>query len=166
MMNQAEEFQFVLPSPIGGLGLNLSSKGVTQIGYLSGRAKTKIPKQGLALEVYKQLIDYFELRRNEFNLPLDIHGTPYQKKVWRAVSKIPYGKSKAYSDIAKNIHSGPRAVGNACRHNPIPIIIPCHRVVKINGIGGYCGKTSGTQIQQKDWLLQHETCERLLLANE
>ena len=62
-----------------------------------------------------------------------------------------------YGEIAEAIHSGPRAVGNACRHNPIPIIIPCHRVVKKGGIGGYCGSLSGKEIQQKDWLLRHET---------
>ncbi|MEM8844935.1 MAG: methylated-DNA--[protein]-cysteine S-methyltransferase [Pseudomonadota bacterium] len=157
-MNKSNSYQFVLPSPIGGLGLNLSSKGVTQIAYLSLRAKPNIPKQGLALEVYQQIADYFELRRTEFDLPLDIEGTSYQQKVWRTVAKIPYGKSKAYGDIAGKIHSGPRAVGNACRRNPIPIIIPCHRVVRKNDIGGYCGSVSGKQIQQKDWLLQHEIC--------
>ena len=155
-MNNATNYQFVLPSPIGGLGLNLSAKGISEIAYLSNRAKFKMPKQGLALDVYQQLVDYFELKRNEFDLPLDIQGTSYQKKVWKAVSKIPYGKSQAYSDIAKKIHSGPRAVGNACRHNPIPIIIPCHRVTKKNAIGGYCGSTRGAEVQQKDWLLQPE----------
>ncbi|MEM7304187.1 MAG: methylated-DNA--[protein]-cysteine S-methyltransferase [Pseudomonadota bacterium] len=149
-------FDFVLPSPVGNLGLNLSSKGITNIVYLQNKAKVNLPKKGLALKVYQQLVDYFELRRNDFDLPLDIQGTPYQKKVWNAVSRIPYGKSSAYGDIANKIHSGPRAVGNACRHNPVPILIPCHRVVKKNGLGGYCGSIRGTEIQQKDWLLQHE----------
>ena len=155
-MNNSGQFQYVLPSPVGRLGLKLSTKGVRQISYISDNTPLNIPQGGLALEVFQQLDDYFELRRTEFSLPLDIEGTPYQQKVWRAVSAIPYGKYKAYGDIAKKIRSGPRAVGNACRHNPIPIIIPCHRVTKKNSVGGYCGSTQAAKVQQKDWLLQHE----------
>ena len=156
MMNKSGRYQYVMPSPIGKLGLNLSANGVEQIVYLSGNIPLNIPRSGLAREVYQQLTDYFELRRTEFNLPLDIKGTPYQQKVWQVISAIPYGQSKAYGEVAKKINSGPRAVGNACRHNPVPIIIPCHRVTKKNALGGYCGSTYGAEVQQKDWLLQHE----------
>jgi methylated-DNA-[protein]-cysteine S-methyltransferase len=155
-MNNPVRFQFVLPSPIGKLGLNLSAKGVSQIRYLSNNMALNVPESGLALDVFQQLADYFELRRSGFDLPLDIAGTPYQQKVWQVISRIPYGQSKAYSEIASKINSGPRAVGNACRHNPIPIIIPCHRVTKKNAIGGYCGSTRDAEVQQKDWLLHHE----------
>ena len=155
----------MLPSPIGKLGLNLSARGVEKIAYLTDNTPLKMPRSGLGLEVLQQMTDYFELRRKEFNLPLDIKGTPYQQKVWKVVSSIPYGKSKAYSEIARKINSGPRAVGNACRHNPVPIIIPCHRVTKKNAVGGYCGSIKSAAVQQKDWLLQHEQVHQGVLTN-
>ena len=156
MVNKLITFDFILPSPIGNLGLNISAKGIQRLCYLKTKQETKIPESGFEFTVHRQIMEYFELRRTEFNLPIDIEGTTYQKRVWKQVSKILYGESLTYGEIAKAIDSGPRAVGNACRHNPIPIIIPCHRVVKKTGMGGYCGSLVGKEIQQKDWLLRHE----------
>ena len=84
------------------------------------------------------------------------NGTPYQKKVWLALQQIPPGETKTYGDLANEINSNPRAIGNACRENPLPIIIPCHRIVAKNGIGGYAGKVDGNNIDIKQWLLKHE----------
>lgn len=151
-----DSFDYVLPSPIGNLGLNISAKGIQRLFYIKKKQNTDIPTTGLGAEVHQQIMEYFELQRTEFDLPIDIQGTTYQNKVWDEVAKIAYGKSMTYGDLAKAISSGPRAVGNACRHNPIPIIIPCHRVVKKGAIGGYCGSVAGKEIQQKDWLLRHE----------
>lgn len=151
------QFEYILPSPIGMLGLNVSSNGIQCLSYIMKHAEVKLPKDGLPLNVYQQINEYFELVRTEFDLPIDIMGTIFQKRVWEKVGKIAYGKSLTYGEIAKAISSGPRAVGNACRSNPIPIIIPCHRVVKKTGIGGYCGSLTGKEIQQKDWLLRHES---------
>lgn len=82
-------------------------------------------------------------------------GTAFQQRVWQAISDIPVGQTRTYSDIAKTLHSGPRAVANACGANHLPILIPCHRVVAKQGIGGFMGKqTNGVLI--KRWLLQHE----------
>ena len=151
-----DSFDYILPSPIGSLGLNTSVNGIQRLFYIKTKQEKKIPTSGFAAKVHQQIMEYFELQRTEFDLPIDIQGTTFQNRVWKQVAKIPYGESLTYGDIAKAINSGPRAVGNACRHNPIPIIIPCHRVVKKGGIGGYCGSVVGKQIQQKDWLLRHE----------
>ena len=151
-----QEFEYVLPSPVGNLGLSVTTKGIRCLSYLRIQQKIQLPKGGLGKQVYSQLQEYFELRRTSFDLPIDIVGTSYQKKVWSEVAKIAYGESRTYGEIAQSISSGARAVGNACRNNPIPIIIPCHRVVKKSGIGGYCGSVAGKEIQQKDWLLRHE----------
>jgi len=148
-----------MPSPIGPLGLELTKNGIKRLSYLKGKHETCMPKQGLALKIYKQIDEYFQLKRTEFDLPIDIGGTLFQRRVWKQVSKISYGESLTYGEIAKLIDSGPRAVGNACRKNPIPIIIPCHRIVKKNSIGGYCGSLVGKEIQQKDWLLRHEIAD-------
>ena len=149
-------FDYILPSPIGNLGLNTSTAAIQRLVYIKGKQSAHVPTTGFAVKVHQQIMQYFELQRTEFDLPIDIQGTAFQNKVWQQVAKIPYGESKTYGEIAAAINSGPRAVGNACRHNPIPIIIPCHRVVKKSGLGGYCGSIVGKEIQQKDWLLRHE----------
>jgi len=151
-----DSFDYILPSPIGHLGLNISSKGIKRLFYIKIKQDSRIPTTGFAAIVHLQIMEYFELKRTEFDLPIDIQGTVYQNRVWKEVAKISYGQSLTYGDIAKALNSGARAVGNACRHNPIPIIIPCHRVVKKDAIGGYCGSIAGREIQQKDWLLRHE----------
>ena len=154
--NNAESFDYILPAPVGSLGLSLSGKGIRRLAYVATEPHCLTVTHGLALEVSRQLEEYFQLRRTAFDLPIDIDGTPYQNRVWQVVADIAYGQCLTYGDIAEKIHSGPRAVGNACRQNPVPIIIPCHRVVSKNNIGGYCGRLAGRRIQQKDWLLRHE----------
>ena len=86
-------------------------------------------------------------------------GTPFQKKVWSELSKIPLGEIRTYGEIANKLNSSARAVGNACRANPIQIFIPCHRVISAKGLGGYAGKTDGKQVNIKRWLLLHEGVE-------
>lgn len=100
-------------------------------------------------DVYKQLDEYFKRERKKFDIPLDITGTEFQLKVWKELSKIPYGKMISYGDIARKVGGSTyiRAVGRANGQNPVPIIIPCHRVIESNGrIGGYSG---GIEIKQK-----------------
>lgn len=149
-------FDFVIASPIGPLGLNLSSRGLTQLVYCDSQQALHMPTQGLALELTQQIDAYFKLELKQFDMPLDIQGTDYQNKIWREVSSIPYAQALTYGAIAKTLGTGARAVGNACRRNPVPLMIPCHRVVRLDQIGGYCGQTSGRSMQQKDWLLRHE----------
>ena len=156
MNKYAAPFEYILPSPVGKLGLTTSEKGVQVLAYLSTRRGLKIPTSGLAAEVYQQLTEYFDSHRTKFNLPLDASGTPYQKSVWQELRKISFGESMTYGDIANKLRSGPRAVGNACRNNPISIIVPCHRVVSKSGVGGYSGSVVGKSIERKNWLLQHE----------
>lgn len=83
-------------------------------------------------------------------------GTAYQFKVWQELIKIPFGQTVTYKALALRIGSGPRAIGNACKRNPYPFIIPCHRVVAVNGLGGYGGETQGDLIAVKRQLLEAE----------
>jgi methylated-DNA-[protein]-cysteine S-methyltransferase len=106
-----------------------------------------------------QLQHYFKDKNSVFNLPFDPvqsqQGTDFQKCVWQAIVEIPIGETQTYSEIAKKIGSGPRAVANACGANALSIVVPCHRVVAKNGLGGYMqGNPQGLMI--KKWLLQHE----------
>ena len=157
MKPRSVKFQYVLPTPVGNLGLVVSAGGIACLSYASSRNKPHLPSSGFAYDVYQQLLEYFNKHRKVFDLPLDPQGTTYQKKVWRQLAKIPWGDSKTYGEIAKKINSGPRAVGNACRSNPISIIVPCHRVVRKSDIGGYSGKVRGQPIMRKSWLLDHES---------
>ncbi len=101
------------------------------------RGESKPP---LLVEARKQMRAYFAGELEKFDLPLAAKGTDFQVAVWRAMSGIPYGTVRAYSDIALGLASGPRAVGRACGRNPLPIIVPCHRVVGLRGhLGGYTG---------------------------
>jgi len=101
-----------------------------------------------------QLDAYFEGRLTEFDLPLAPMGTAFQKKVWQAMSRIPFGATRTYGDLATELGTSPRALGGACGRNPIPIIIPCHRILGRNGgLGGYSGM-DGTET--KAFLLRLE----------
>jgi methylated-DNA-[protein]-cysteine S-methyltransferase len=92
-------------------------------------------------EAAAQLEEYFAGERREFDVPMELDGTPFQKEVWAELSRIPYGETISYGELARRVGrpNGPRAVGQANGRNPIPIIVPCHRVLASNGIGGYGG---------------------------
>lgn len=156
MNNNFIESQYILPTPVGKLELVLNEEGISNLSYVADNRKARLPKKGLAYEVFRQLEEYFNCKRKTFDLPLSLEGTEYQKRVWRRVRKITYGQSLTYGSIAKQLASGPRAVGNACRMNPVLILVPCHRVVSKTDIGGYTGKVAGRAIERKILLLAME----------
>jgi len=90
-------------------------------------------------------------------LPLRAAGTAFQRRVWGRIDAIPSGKTRTYGELANEIGSGPRAVGNACGANPYPVVVPCHRVVAADGrLGGFAGNRAGFLLDVKRWLLNHE----------
>ncbi|MBF0218753.1 MAG: methylated-DNA--[protein]-cysteine S-methyltransferase [Gammaproteobacteria bacterium] len=89
-------------------------------------------------------------------LPVLPQGTPFQQRVWQAIAAIAVGQTRPYGELAKVLQSSPRAVAAACAANPLPLIIPCHRVVAKNGLGGFIGQRDGKAVALKRWLLQHE----------
>lgn len=129
--------QISLHSPIGDLTVFEDAGAIISLDW------GWVPEQDTSptlKEAQRQLNDYFDGRLSAFNLQLNPYGTEFQKQVWRGLEKIPKGSTLSYGQLAKNINSHPRAVGGACGKNPIPIIIPCHRVLASNGaIGGYSG---------------------------
>jgi methylated-DNA-[protein]-cysteine S-methyltransferase len=109
------------------------------------------------------LAAYFNGRAGDFDLPCAPAGTPFQRRVWAELRRIPFGATVTYGALARRVGSSPRAVGNACGANPLPIVIPCHRVLGAGGaLGGYSG-FGGTAT--KAWLLAHESREPALFAN-
>jgi methylated-DNA-[protein]-cysteine S-methyltransferase len=104
----------------------------------------------------QQTIDFWPEPKKTINLKLLKQGTEHQNKVWAELLKIPLGSTLTYSALAKKIGSAARAVGNACRNNPYTLLIPCHRVVAVNGLGGYSGQRHGDYILIKEKLLAYE----------
>ena len=142
-----------LNSPVGPLTVFEDRGAVVAVEWgHAGNSQTS----SLLAQARDQLNAYFDGRLTGFDLPLQPKGSSFQRAVWEALKRIPYGTTKAYGDIAKAVHNAPRAVGGACGRNPIPIIIPCHRVLGKGGrLGGYSG---GQGIETKKRLLRLEGC--------
>lgn len=155
----ADTFAAIVSTPLPGrlcLGIRLTGGGVCGIDFLGPRTPLLAPEEGLAETAARQLERYFSDPRHVPDFPLDLHGTPFQRRVWNALSALPPGETRRYGDLATSLHSGAQAVAGACRANPLPLVVPCHRVVSGSGIGGYCGERSGWAVAVKEWLLRHE----------
>lgn len=160
-MYTKREYQAVISSPVGPLGICVSENRVTGIDFLwkDEIDESSMPKHNIsssAQQVVEQLDRYFNDGRALFSLPLKPSGTQFQCQVWHALSRIIPGEVRTYGDIARELNTSPRAVGNACRSNPLPIIVPCHRVIAAGGIGGFSGRREGERLNVKSWLLAHE----------
>ena len=140
---------FFYETEIGIIGIRENNKSITDIFFSKVDTNDNIEETDLIKECFKQLKEYFEGNRMKFDLPLDARGTEFQKKVWNELLNIPYGETKSYNDIAVAIgnEKACRAIGMANNKNPIPIIIPCHRVIGSNGkLVGYAG---GVNVKEK-----------------
>ncbi len=146
----------IINSPIGKLRIETNSNALTKIEFLDTNVATTSQTNPLITNITKQLEQYFTNPKHKFDLPINLQGTKFQKRVWRILCNIYSGSTKTYGELAKQLNTSPRAIGNACRHNPIPIIIPCHRVIAKKSLGGYAGKQDGKMIDIKKWLLGHE----------
>lgn len=156
MMKPLPHYQAVISSPVGLLGIIMEGDALYSIDFLADDARPQAAKDGLTAQVTEQLQHYFNQADWHFSLSLHPVGTPFQLSVWQQLQQIPAGEVRTYGDIAKALGSGPRAVGNACRKNPLPVVVPCHRVVAASGPGGYSGQTQGRNMAIKRWLLKHE----------
>lgn len=150
------KYSQLINTPIGWLEIIESQRLISQINFVDERFHSQeIPIETGLLKIAKeQLNAYFSGTLREFDLPLDIRGTSFQKAVYQELLNIPYGEVISYRTLAQRVGSpkASRAVGNANHHNPLPIIIPCHRVILNDGkIGGY-----GGGISMKSWLLNLE----------
>ena len=142
--------QLSLHSPIGDLTVSEETGAIVSVDWGWGREQEETP---LLHEAREQLFAYFDGTLTEFALPLAPPGTAYQRRVWQALCAIPYGRTATYAEIAARAGGVARSVGQANGNNPIPIVIPCHRVVAAGGLGGYSG---GEGLDTKRWLLALE----------
>lgn len=129
---------------------------VTQLKYLPISFASVSPANDLAERAARQLEAYKRDASSKFDLPVAIEGTALQKAVWSAMCAIARGKTRTYGDLAKELGTDPREIGQACGDNRLPLVIPCHRIVAANGIGGFAHATSGYLVEAKRWLLMHE----------
>lgn len=146
-----------ITTSIGSLWLDANDVGLTQVSFfpIENHRTNQWTEQAA-----QELTGYFNGKLREFRTPLSFEkGTEFQRKVWNALSDIPYGETRSYLDIAIAVNSekAVRAIGQANRNNPIPIIVPCHRVIGKNGkLTGYMGKTSEEGLSIKSFLLELE----------
>lgn len=147
----------VLASPIGFLTLEENAGALTRIEFLGERAVALAPISPLLRETALQLAAYFADPHFQFDLPLCLEGTDFRQKVWASIAAIPCGQVISYAELARRVGSAPRAVGGACGANPLPLIVPCHRVVAMKGLGGFNADKDGVDWSPiKRWLLNHE----------
>ncbi|MEQ8442945.1 MAG: methylated-DNA--[protein]-cysteine S-methyltransferase [Alphaproteobacteria bacterium] len=148
-----------IESPIGPIWIEARGGALVSVTW-SGRGDATSDTPVLT-EAARQLQEYFAGTRTVFDLPLDPSGSDFQKQVYRAMSAIPFGNTRTYGDIAKELGVAAQPIGQACGSNPIPVIIPCHRVVASDGtLGGFSARGG---VETKVALLKHEGAASLLL---
>jgi methylated-DNA-[protein]-cysteine S-methyltransferase len=153
-----EAFQACLRAPFATLGITTTATHVTGIRYLAPTQPARAPrKNSIAFLACVQIQAYLDDPRFEFDLPLMLHGTRHRLAVWEAMQRIRAGRTRTYGELAQELRSSARAVGGACGANPIPLVVPCHRVIAAQGLGGFMGeKREGFELGIKRWLLEHE----------
>ena len=160
-MTGEARYQITVDSPVGPLVLTASEAGIVALTWAEEGQRIEQRPNALLETAAAQLRRYFEGGPGSeaagaagFDLPLAPAGTDFQKRGWRAMAAIPAGEIESYGALAKRLNTAPRAVGGLCASNPIPIIVPCHRVVGAGGtLGGFSG---GVGLDTKRWLLRHE----------
>lgn len=151
----------IIQTPVGRISIAASEQGITNLDFLSSRSRlqdfsTTALAQSLVDQAAKQLVEYFEGKREKFDLKFDLDGTAFQKSVWQQIQKIPFGKTVSYGEIARAIRKpqAARAVGGAVGANPVAIFIACHRVM--GSAGKLTGYSGGNGLPTKRKLLDLE----------
>jgi methylated-DNA-[protein]-cysteine S-methyltransferase len=152
-----ERYDAIFSTDIATIGIQLENSKLIKVDYLKNKNNIK-PTSKLAENIQNKIEKYLKdtSKTNDLKIDVKLDVTSFQEKVLNQLILIPYGETKTYGDIAKKLKTSPRAVGNACRRNPIPIVIPCHRVVASKGLGGYSGATEGETQNIKRNLLKLE----------
>ena len=158
-MGKSDHYHGIVTAPWGALGYVVRGGALVNIDFLPSSSATRSARDVLGRRIEAQLLCFFKDPGAGFDIPVQPHGTDYQRRVWSAMQCIAPGQRMTYGELAHRLQSGPRAVGGACRANPIPLVIPCHRVVSAQGLGGYCGYSGAPgqhMLRVKQWLLAHE----------
>src|SRR5512143_606013 len=154
------DWQAIIAFPKMRVAVATRGGRVSGIKYLPSETAEQPPADALAERTVRQLERYREDPDTKFDLPLLIEGSEFQRRLWSALCEIPRGRTLTYGELARKMggadYESARAVGQACGDNRLPIVIPCHRVVAADGLGGFGHATSGFLLEAKRWLLMHE----------
>lgn len=145
----------VIAAPFGAVAVETDAERVCALRFLPPTPEVA-PSNDLGIEAVEQLKRYFADPGYHFDLPLDIRGSDFQCRVWDAISAIPSGTTRRYGELAADLTAPARAVGQACGDNRLPIVIPCHRVIGADSLGGFAHSSGGFSVSVKRWLLEHE----------
>ena len=154
-----KNFQAIIDTPFAQLAIQTQKKVdefVTSIDFLPVGSEKPFSKSHFTDLLAHEINAYLQNSNHCFEIRLLASGTKFQQSVWQIMQTIESGKTLTYGEVAAQLKSSPRAVGNACRRNPIPLLIPCHRIVAKNGLGGFAGHVSGDVFDIKRWLLTLE----------
>lgn len=149
-------FDVIVEFPRMKVGVATRDERVVEVRYLHPSTPAAPPATVLGERAARQLERYREDPDAPFELPMRVDGSPFQRQVWEALCRIPRGETLSYGHLARALKAEARAVGQACGDNRLPLLIPCHRVVAANGIGGFAHATGGYLLEAKRWLLAHE----------
>ena len=153
----ASPYSAKMKTPFAVLGIRTANGVVTGIRYLPLSERAQAPTDTIAERVVNDVARYLADPQFRFSLPLAPAGTPFRRRVWQSLSSIPVGESRTYGELARALHTAPRAVGGACAANEVALVVPCHRVVGSQGsLGGFMNAVEGDPISIKRWLLAHE----------
>jgi methylated-DNA-[protein]-cysteine S-methyltransferase len=151
-----QPYDAILAAPFCHLGACFSGTVLTRLDFLPEAARPTAMHDKRVRRLANELAAYWRNPAHRFELPFEPAGTPFQLRVWRALMEIEPGKPTTYGALASQLGTAARAVGQACGANPLPILIPCHRVVSAQGLGGFMHAASGAPLDFKNWLLAHE----------
>jgi len=149
-------FDAKLKTPFALLGVRTDGREITEICFLARDGEELSPQNRLAERACAQIGRYIGDPEFCFDLPVARAGTPFQRRVWARIAAIRAGRTRSYGELARDLGSAPRAVGQACGANPLPLVVPCHRVLAVGGIGGFAHRVGGFHLAVKRWLLAHE----------
>lgn len=150
-------YSTIFTAPFARIGICTEDDVIVRLDYLLSSESTMRPKNALASEARRQIQAYLKDAAFRFDLPLRMTGSEFQRSVWREIARIPSGRTRTYGELARVIGSAARPVGGACGSNPIPLIVPCHRVLAASGrIGGFMHSVGDGPLGVKRWLLCHE----------
>lgn len=151
------DFDAVLSLPCAAVGIRVCASAIAEITFLPIDTASRPPTNDLAARACDQIRAYADDPSCSIELPLAIEGSEFQRRVWAAIARIPSGATRTYGDLAEELGSTARAVGQACGDNRLPLAIPCHRVVAARGMGGFAHRTDRVMLDVKRWLLAHES---------
>ncbi len=155
-MKMPERFDVVLDMPFGRFGLSLVEETISRMEFVAPDMPLAPPQTAFGQEVAQRLRAWLAAPQQPLELPVQICGTPFQRSVWNVISSIPCGQVLTYRAVADRLGNVARAVGQACGANRFPLLIPCHRVVAMTGLGGFAHATDGYRLEAKRWLLHNE----------